>query len=205
MDGPGPSDKSDETCAGEAYYNPDGGDTPGDLEVVRVLDSGVPDDDVGHSEVTETPCQQRYYRNQRNLLSAVIHEAGEVFGESGKRTVPDSGDLSPAPEGDDCGDGHDDQRDDHEHSLEHVGPADRLEPSEEGVGNNNCGGYDDGDVLVLLAESEDDGEHLSRSDESGCDVDYEEDQDDDCTDIPQQAFLILVTVGEEGGKGKGVL
>ena len=64
---------------------------------------------------------------------------------------------------------------------------------------------EDGDGLVGIAQSEDEGEDLSRTDESGCDINGEEHKDDDCTDIPEESALVPETVGEEGGKGQGVL
>ena len=180
-----------------------GTDAAAELDLLGLFNGHEAEQDVGHSEVPESPYQSGYDDHGADRDASVVEQAGVALEALGCRElVPSGGDGVPSglPD-DDERDENDD--DDHQDGLEEVGPAERLVPSEEGVQDDDDSSDEDSDLesAVVQEHVQDDTAAL----ESGSHVNREEEQDDHGADDPEIALVVRETVGEELGHREGVL
>ena len=71
-----PRHDTDEAHEGQGEDTPEQGHPAGDLDLGDLPDGHVPDHDVGHTVVAETPHQSRYHDGQRDGHTGVVEQAG---------------------------------------------------------------------------------------------------------------------------------
>ena len=150
------------------------------------LDGDEAHEDVRHAEVPEAPDEAGDDRDERDPAGRVGEEV-EVVGASEARDQL-GGDARGGEGG---GDRHDDERGEHQHPLDEVGPAGGQKAAEEGVGDDDDRA--DGQRHDVV-EVEDVLEKLRAGAEGGSGVDEEKDEDDHCADASDRGGLAAKAV-----------
>ena len=153
---------------------------------------------MGHTEVTETPRESGHDRDPAagdEVQREVRVASGDALQGIGR--IFDASELAGERQRDD------DDRDQHQQSLEEIGPADRLESSEEGVDDDDDRTYQHEGLVLSLGE--DGQKRVSSRHECRCDIDGEEHEDDHSAQDPDDGPVLLETVGEVLGDGDRVV
>lgn len=150
-------------------------------------------EDVRLAEVAQTPGHQRDHADEAGALEH-IEVRGVLQLDGGEGRI----DAAGGEHDDDRGE---DQREDHQAGLHGVGPAHREEAADEGVGDGRRGA---GPQRGLVGDAEGALEQARTGHHAGGAVDGEEHQDHQRREDPQDAAVVLETVGEVVRQGQGV-
>lgn len=192
--------KTNHNDSAQADDDPGHGDTARVLDFFGVLDGHEANQDMGHTEVTETPGEAGNQGDESNCLAG--RGVGEEAHQVGVLCVHCIHGSSEATTGNADDGGNHEHCDEHHGSLDEVSPADCEEAAHEGVAHDH---HSTDDKAGGVVQTEDGAEELSGSYKAGHGVEEEEGQDEEGGNHADNALLVAETVGEEVGEGDGVV
>ena len=200
--GDGIADHADADGNGHGDDHPHGGDPAAEGQLLLVADSHEADQNVGHTEVSQTPGQHGEDIEEAIGLGGVGHSVvsfkeAEVAGHRlciGHHHIQTAG-LMDAKGGDD----HQGHR--HDDRLDQIHGGNGGETAHGGIADDDHSA-DDHSQHVIPAEQA--VEQLSDGRQTGGHIGHEENQDHQRGDAHDDGLLLPIAFGDEGGDGDGV-
>ena len=198
----GVSHNTDHDSDGHGNNHPDRGDTAGNLDLFGVLDAHEAQQDVGHTEVAQTPG----HGGNDGQESIVADLSGGHIAQFGQAQIarhivgivahsrPTAGRLDAEHQ-------NDDQRQRHDDGLNQVGGGHRQETAQNGVDDDNCGTDQHGSRVVKAEQAV---EQLTDGGKAGSGVGDEEYDNDKGANAAQELPVVRKALGNELRYGDGV-
>ena len=175
--------------------HPDGGDAAAEHQLLLVLDGHEAEQDVGHTEVAETPrhggddVQQAVGRGPAGH-SVVAGRHGQVAGKA----LGVLHHSTPAAGHDDAVAQHRDEGQRHDYRLDEVGGGDGAEAAEDGIAHDDEGRHQHCRHVIYAEEAV---EQLAAGRKARGRIRHEEDDDDDRAQSVQQVALVMEAKRQE--------
>jgi len=196
------ADDTDKDGNAHGDDHPYRGDAAGEGELFLILDGHEAQQDMGHAEVTETPC-----KGGDHGQSTVAHNTtgGDVVTAEEIQIAVQGGhvgdDAAEAAGGDRTETNNHEKGDSHNDGLNKVGGGSGEEAAEGAVKDDNGGAQHHGKHVVNAEEG---GKELTAGGKAGSGVRNEEDNDEQCRDNGKDLLFIPEAAAEEIGQGKGI-